>query len=239
MANSIAIGMPLIECMFSRFFVGWTQLQGTEEIPKKFEVGNVIAGAYDKIARWFLEETDRDVLLTMEQDHLYPPNLFERVANYDLEQFPIVGAHYNTRAEPFQPVAGVPYPEHWNDADVWEGNWDPIRATPPWPSLDKAWRKEGKLQRVLFVGLGCTAISRRVLEDWPKDRPYFMDDYWGPLQVHRSCDVRFCHEAAKIGYPTFLDCGLRLPHMTVRPITDENHDAELRQQATRLGLAVP
>ena len=234
--NRIAIGMPLIEAMFSRFFVGFMQVQDMEPVPKRYEVGNVIAGAYEKIVGWFLEETDADVLLTVEQDHLFPPNLLERVRNYDMKEFPIIGAHYRARAEPHQVVAGVPYPEDWNREEVWEGHWDDIRATPPWPSLERAWREEGKLQRVLFVGLGCTAISRRVLEDFPKDRPYFADDWWEPLAAHRSCDVRFCHEAMKIGYPTFLDCGLRIPHLTVRPITDEDGDAHLARKAAELGI---
>lgn len=235
--NRIAVGMPLIEAMFSRFFVGWNQIAGMEALPKRFETGNVIAGAYEKIARWFLEETDADVLLTMEQDHLYPPNLLERVANYDMGQFPIVGAHYCMRAEPHQVVAGVPYPDDWERREVWEGDWSGIRATPPWPTLERRWKEEAKLQRVLFVGLGCTAISRAVLEDWPKDRPYFLDDWWDELAAHRSCDVRFCHEAMQLGYPTFLDCGLRLPHLTVRPITDAEFWATLERKARELGIS--
>jgi len=234
--NRIAFGMPLLEMMFSRFHVGFMDVEGMAALPRKYEIGNVIAGAYENIARWFLEDTDADVLLTLEQDHLFPPNLLERVQNYDMGEFPIVGAHYHQRAEPYTVVAGVPYPEDWAREEVWDGDWTGIRATPPWPSLEHAWRTEGKLQRVLFVGLGCTAISRAVLEDWPKDEPYFLDDWWDGLAKHRSCDVRFCHRAAQLGYPTFLDCGLRLPHMTVRPITEGDSDALLERRARELGI---
>lgn len=235
--NRIAIGMPLIEAMYSRFFVGWTAIDGMEPVPKRFETGNVIAGAYEKIARWFVEETDADVLLTMEQDHLYPPNLLERIGNYDMRQFPIIGAHYVTRAEPHHVVVGVPYPEAWNREEVWEGDWTGIRATPPWPSLERTWQEAARLQRVLFVGLGCTAISRAVLEDWPKDEPYFLDDWWPELAAHRSCDVRFCHRAMQLGYPTFMDYGLRIPHMTVRPITEADFWSTMEKRAQELGIA--
>jgi hypothetical protein len=188
------------------------------------------------MTRWFLEETDADVLLTMEIDHLYPRNLIERIQNYDMEQFPIIGALYYTRYAPHQTVPAVPYPEDWNKPEVWDGDWTDICATPLWPSLEKQWRDEGKLNRVLFVGLGCTAISRRVLEDWPKNEPYFMDDYWEPMMSHRSCDVRFCHKALKLGYPTYLDCGLVLPHIGIQEVTDTTHRDHLKKKAAELGL---
>lgn len=234
--NSIAVGMPLVEMMYSRFFDGWTQLKGMEDVPKKLVIGNVIAGAYEQIARWFLEERSEDILLTLEQDHRYPPNLLERIANYSPEH-PIVGALYYTRAEPFQPVPGVPMPDDWNKPGVWEGDWSDIRATPLWPSLERDWRQRGELQRVLFTGLGCTAIRREVLEAWDKSIPYFADDWWPPLQVHRSCDVRFMHEALKLGFPTYLDCGLVLPHMTVREVTSETYWQRLEARARELGIS--
>jgi hypothetical protein len=233
-AKSIAIGMPLVEMMFSRFFEGFLELEGVQDCPRKLVIGNVIAAAYEQIARWFVEETTCDYLLTLEQDHRFPRNLLARVANYE---DPIVGALYYTRHEPHQPVPGVPYPEDWNRPEVWAGDWSGIRATPLWPSLERDWRQEGGLNRVLFTGLGCTAIRRDVLEDWPKDRPYFADDWWPELGVHRSCDVRFCHEAAKLGHFTYLDCGLVLPHMTVREVTAETYWTGLRKRARELGLS--
>src|SRR6266480_7460708 len=103
--NSIAIAIPAVEQMYARVLVNWLQLDPSpKDCPMKVEYGNVIAGAYDKMARWFLEETDADVLLTLEIDHLYPRNLLERVANYDMENFPIIGSLYYTRYEPYQPV---------------------------------------------------------------------------------------------------------------------------------------
>lgn len=227
--------MPLVESMTSRFFEGWTRLQLPPGTPLKLVIGNIIGSAYDQIARWFLEETDADILLTLEQDHLFPANLLERVANYGPDA-PVVGAYYNTRHEPHQPVAGVPMPEDWNRPELWEGEWGEHRATPPWPSLWKEWKRLGQLQRVLFVGLGCTAIRREVLELWPKDRPFFMDDYWEPLATHRSCDVYFCWQAARLGFPILLDCGLRLPHLTVRPITDDDYWRQLEKRARQLGI---
>lgn len=232
--NTIAIGMPLVESMSSRFFESWLETKIPFEVPKKVVIGGMIPGAYDMIARWFLEETDCDVLLTMEQDHRFPANVLERVANYEE---PIIGAHYYTRYPPFRSVASVPHPEDWNTPGVWAGNWSNIRPTPIWPSLDRQWRREGTLNRVLWVGLGCTAIRRDVFEDWPKNEPYFMDD-WDPDQArHRSCDVRFCNIAAKLGFPTHLDAGMVLPHMTVQEITAETYESDLRQKATKLGIS--
>ena len=237
MPNSLAIAIPAVEQMYARVLVNWLQMKPAPgSFPMKVEYGNVIACAYDKMARWFVEETDADVLVTMELDHLYPRNVLERIQGYDMNKFPIVGAMYYTRYEPYPPVPGVPYPEDWNKPGVWEGDWDAIKATPIWPSLEKQWIAQGKLQRVLFTGLGCTAISRKVFEDWDKSKPYFADDWWGPLATHRSCDVYFMHNALKLGYPTFLDCGLTLPHIGIQEVTDKTHWEHLEKRARELGL---
>ena len=76
-----------------------------------------------------------------------------------------------------------------------------------------------------------------MLEDWDKSKPYFMDDYWEPLQVHRSCDVRFCHEAAKLGHYTYLDCAMVLPHVGIQEVTDTTYWEALEKKAKELGIA--
>ena len=122
--NSIAIAIPAVEQMYSRVLLNWLNLKPSPgQFPLRIEYGNVIAAAYDKMSRWFLEETKADVLLTMEIDHLYPENFIKRVQNYDMEKFPIVGALYYTRYAPYAPVPGVPYPEDWDKEEVWNGNW--------------------------------------------------------------------------------------------------------------------
>lgn len=229
--NSIAVGFPVWESVVSHFFQSVIELEIPPGIPRKVIIGNLIAEQHERIARWFVEETQADYLLLLEQDHRFPRNLLARVANY---QEPIIGAMYYTRMEPHYPVALVPRPEHWERPGVWEGQWEDVELTPLWPSLEDCYR-QGGINRVCAVGMGCIAIRRDVLEEWPKDRPYFANHY--EFEKYWTDDVWFCCQAAQLGWATFVDNDLEIPHMGLRDVDYRVHRAHLERRAMELGVS--
>jgi hypothetical protein len=63
--------------------------------------------------------------------------------------------------------------------------------------------------------LGCTSITRRVLEQWDRDSidMFNIDHRFG------SHDLWFCwHARHKHGFNVFVDTGLRCTHLTETPI---------------------
>lgn len=247
--STIAIAMPLVEAMYSRFFERWLTLElpPPSQLPRHVEVGGAITDARNRCVRWFLEETDAERLLFLDQDHPFPVNLLERVANY-VE--PVVGALYYGRHEPYHPIAIVPHPR-WDGGDgvmvknlwqlpsIWRGEgWEADKLTYLWPGLESAWRQEGALNQVLAVGAGCMAIRRDVLTGWPQGRPWFTFETTGAGQAVGE-DVYFCREARRAGHDVFLDSGVVLPHLTVRSITHADYIAHLRRRATEAGIPGP
>jgi hypothetical protein len=230
MANTIAVGFPVWQSVASPFFRSVMELELPPDVPRKVIEGNIVADQHDRIARWCVEETTADYLLLLEQDHRFPPNLLERVANYDQ---PVVGALYYTRMEPYWPVALVPRPEFWNRVEVWEGQWDEVELTPLWPTLEDRIRGHG-LNSVCAVGMGCIAIRRDVLEDAPKGEPYFADHY--EFGKHWSDDVWFCCRALQRGYEVYVDGDLELPHLGLRDVDFRTHRTHLERRAAELRL---
>jgi cellulose synthase/poly-beta-1,6-N-acetylglucosamine synthase-like glycosyltransferase len=249
-SNSIALGFPMLETCFARFFaaiVEHLELPPPSVVPRHCEIGSIVPDARNNIVRWFLEETRADYLILVDQDHRLPSNLLERVANYEE---PVVGALYYARTEPHSPIALVPNPRRqrpdgepvnlWNDPAVWGGNWEVDSLVPLWPSLEKDWRAEGKINRVLVVGGGCLAIRRDVLEAWPRELPWFNFSYVAGAGAHRAAtvgeDVWFCRECARQGHGVYLDAGVKIPHMAVREVDDTTYWARLQRMALELGL---
>lgn len=229
MPNSIAIACPVWESVSSWYVKSiWEDMEIPPGTPKRMEVGNLIAEQHERMARWFVEDTTADYLLFLEQDHRFPRNLLERVANYT---DPIVGALYWTRMEPHWPVALVPKPDYWHTPGAWEGQWEGIELTPLWPSLEDEYRKGG-INSVCAVGMGCTAIRRDVLEEWPKDRPYFANHY--EFGKHWTDDVWFCAQALQLGRKVYVDCDLEIPHMGLRDVDYRIHRAYLERRAAEL-----
>jgi hypothetical protein len=229
--NSIAVGCPVWQSVSSQYAKSlWEELEIPSGTPKRMEIGNLIAEQHERIARWFVEETRADVLLLLEQDHRFPRNLLERVANYTE---PVVGALYYARHEPYFPVALVPKPDDWNKPGVWEGEWEDVELTPLWPSLEEEYRKGG-LNSVCAIGMGCIAIRRDVLEEWPKGAPYFANHYG--FGKYWTDDVWFCCRALQRGYRIYVDCDLQIPHIAEREVNHGVHMAYLERRAMELGL---
>lgn len=232
MSRSVAVGFPVWQSVDSPFFESVMELELGPDVRRKVIRGNLVAEQHERIARWFLEETTAEILLVLEQDHRFPRNLLERVREYDA---PVVGALYYTREEPYWPVALVPRPPAHELDRVWRGDWSGIELTPLWPSLEDAYRERRDLCRVSAVGMGCMAIQREVLEDWPKSEPYFANhhesgEYW-------TDDVWFCARAQQLGHEVFVDTGVEIPHLGLRDVDHRTHRSHLERRAMELGIA--
>jgi hypothetical protein len=236
MPNTIAVGFPVWQSVASPFFQSVMELELPPDVPRKVIEGNLVAEQHERIARWFVEETAADYLLLLEQDHRFPPNLLERAANYT---DPVVGALYYTRMEPYWPVALVPRPPYWERPEVWRGDWHDVELTPLWPSLEDSWtgRAPGGsrgLYAVCAIGFGCVAIRRDVLEDAPKDEPYFQNHY--EFGKWWTDDVWFCCRALQRGYGVFVDTEVEIPHMGLRDVDHRTHRTHLERRAAELRL---
>lgn len=231
--NSIAVGFPCWQSVATPFFQSVMELELPPEVPRKVIEGNLVAEQHERIARWFVEETDADTLLVLEQDHRFPRNLLARVAQYEDA---VVGALYYTRMEPYWPVALVPKPDFMDRPEVWRGQWEGIELTPLWPTLEDEYRAQPGLHQVCAVGFGCVSIRRDVLEDWPKNEPYFQNHY--EFGKWWTDDVWFCCRALQMGHDVFVDTEVELPHMGLRDVDYRTHRTHLERRAMELGLPV-
>ena len=234
MTRSIALGLPCWQSVATPYYASVMGLEIPPGTPVNVLEGNLVAEQHERIARWFVEETSAEVLVLLEQDHRFPANLLGRVAEYE---DPVVGALYYSRREPYFPVALVPrppLPEHVDSETVWRGDWSEIELTPLWPSLEDQLRGEPGLHPVCAVGMGCIAIQRQVLEDWPKSEPYFADHY--EFDRYWTDDVWFCCRALQLGHGVYLDTGVELPHMGLRDVDHRTHRTHLELRAMELGV---
>jgi hypothetical protein len=226
----VLIGIPLLEFMYSRFFSGWLKMRlgGSEVIDVS---GAYIYDAHNGIISEALKRPHWEYLLFLEQDHLYPPNLVERVSNYSE---PIIGAPYFLRHPPHPCCVLVPKDEIAEDPRAWVGDWryGDARFLKPSEAVDLI--RQGKLQRVLGVGMGCTAIRRDVLEGWPKDEPIFQ----APIEGGHifTDDVWFCRRASQLGYAIFADGGLAIPHIGPQLVGLETHLEAIERIAREQGM---
>ena len=248
--NRLIILCPHGELLYGRFFAEWTRLamwvmrHGKDLVVDIIcETGHGFPDPHNRCVQRALKRRDWKYAVVMEQDHVFPSNVLERVAGYE---DPVVGAFYCQRLDPFWPVSIVPKPEHWDDPGMWRGEgWAKERQTFLWPTLMREWLAKGELQQVLALGMGLTAIRRDVLEAFP-ERPFFHpsgeDDAQG-----MTFDVLFCRDARRLGFDVYQDFGIELPHITPHPITSQDHMAAMHRkmalqqaslQAQRPNLAV-
>lgn len=229
----LAIGIPIGPTVRDKFFRGWLTLK-THQVDVIPAVGHYTTNAHNFIVREFLKLPGVDRLLLLETDHLFPPNLLERVSYYDA---PIVSAVYNLREEPHEMAAYIPQPEYEGSKRVWAGDWSGAQCRFPSPSLQLEWMQRNQLFPVLAVGMGCCSIDREVLEAFPKDEPPFQspivngeivtDDFW------------FCRRAAQLGFPIHVDGAVHTPHLGDQLVTVETRLKYLEGEAFKAGLLDP
>jgi len=226
--NRVLVGLPLLEQVYAEFMVNFMSLGVPFDrlIPI---TAAYVQQAHNEIVRQALQRRDWEYLLMLEHDHLLPSNLLQRVAGYSE---PVVGALYFLRRPPHNPCALIPADGH-DDPGTWAGLWEYERVQWLNPGRTVQAIEEGRLYRVCAVGMGCTAIRRDVLEAFGAELPFQVPYEGGDLL---SDDVWFCRRAAQLGFEVYLDGGLVLPHLAVRPVHVDTHFEHLERRARELGL---
>ncbi len=137
-------------------------------------------------------EQEKDWLLFIDDDHVFPTNICSRLLSHDVG---VVGSLYLQRQKPFIPIAYMAKTEDQ-------------RYIP----LDLTLCEPDELVEVVAVGTGGmlirTEVFHRMREVWPKPDPY-------PYFEHgvASEDLIFCDKAREMGFPVYVDTGIRLGHM--------------------------
>lgn len=154
--------------------------------------GTGIVGQRNGLVRLALSQGAEWVLF-VDDDHILPQNALERLMAH---RVPVVGALFVTKKPPHIPTAKY---RHANDD--WRGiTVDEIVA--------------GGLRAVDGIGMGCTLIQREVLE--AVGDPWFQGNQLRAGQLGE--DLWFCGQARDKGFPVYVDCDLRIPHLTIASV---------------------
>lgn len=175
---------------YSLFGVSLTELAG--HVPPntalKWWLGSDRIRGRNTVAGWALE-AGAEWLMFIDDDHVFPTNIVNRLLSHDVG---IAGALYVQRQSPFAPIAYM--------ARTDDGFYVPLDLTLCEPD---------QLVEVVACGTGGMLIRsevfRRMLEDDP-NRPFFEHNV-------ASEDLLFCDRARQLGFPVYVDVGVRLGHM--------------------------
>ena len=172
--------------------------------------GPSLAGKRNLVVREFLDKSDADALLFIDDDQDFDPDLCERmVASFDPDERPILSALImaeRTSAQlPIGPACTIRH--------------DGQFIIPPFIPKEQHWQ-------VATVGTGCVLIHRRVLEalrdEYADDAfPWFKhsqhDGPDGPEEM--SEDYVFSLRCAKAGFPLYVDTTIEVGHVKKRTLT--------------------
>lgn len=195
--KQLAVVIPCYRWSHTRFWMNLFQVRGMPGTLINIIDNHYVPDACNKGVADCLRDPHWDRLLIVEQDNTLPPDTFERHASYTQD---VVASLYAARYAPYYPTArktaGPGYPE-WSDF-------------------------EPGLQRVVSVPLGCTSISRRVLEEWKPGLRLFEMGYSGDGErvLH---DAWFSHYAQVQGFELWADADHRVGHLgdvDVTPYSD-------------------
>lgn len=226
----LIVGMPMGDMIYPEFFTAFLGIKrgGIEFLTAGAMMIHV---AHNHLIKEALKRQGWDYLVFLETDHIMPPNFLERISYYDA---PVVGATYFLRDAPHSPCVHVPIEEFVNSDRVWSGHWKAGESTVPSPSHIHGWLQRNQLFRVLAVGMGCTAIRRDVLEEWPKDEPWFAMPLEGGSPM--TDDIYFCRRASQLGHEIYLDAGMPIGHIGKRLVSIETHFEHYEREARIAGL---
>ena len=154
-------------------------------------------------------------VVVIEADMILPKNALLKHAMHTDD---IVGSVYVQHSPPFLINA------QWQAADG-SRKWG--HPTP------ESWRgifdQGPALVKCDVVGLGCTSIARKVIEEWPEDTLMFWNDYsrddkGDPTTLGEvSHDVWFCTHARDLGYNVYLDTSIQCAQLTEGEVTVANY----------------
>ena len=155
----------------------------------------VVDWARNNLARAALAKKEYTHFLWLDCDHVFNPDLLERLLSHKLTGPYLVSALYFARMEPHLPIVYVKS----KDEDPYKHY--PLVEVPP------------TLIHADAVGFGACLMSREVLEVVPE--PWFTVDY------RAGEDIAFCVKAKQYGVQIYCDGAYKLGHVGGYPIITE------------------
>lgn len=193
---------------------------GKEKMRFNSEFGDgLVYHARNKLAKWFLEQTDAEWSLWMDDDMIPPigrPDWFKWVGNMRVD-YPneIAGRHVVNRLMSHQKtmVGACYFSRQLNgNAMYHEGKNNAEEDA-------KARRVPNEIRPTEWVGTGCLLVHRSVYLDIQKKQPELAPsgarnhwDFFLPLS-NQGEDVAFCQRAKAAGHEVFVDLGLQPHHV--------------------------
>ena len=185
-----SIGIPCADtARYSAFADSLANLRTPPDTPIRFAIGTWRHKGRNQLVSWMLE-ADEEWLLMVDDDHVFAPDLLERLLSHDVD---IVAALCLRRDEPYSPFCFT--------ESVGPGVYSPV---------DLRNHAEDELLRVRAVGTGAMLIRRRVFKVIP--------DPWFTITDTSGEDMRFCDAVYEEGIPVYCDLGARLGHLTTAAI---------------------
>ena len=198
--KKIALALPVTDATIPiNFFKSFCMMDFPEVemfFPKfGFHPGDIAKVRNDLVKRAIYEDCTHIVF--MDTDQVYrTADIIPRLLEHDKD---IVGGKVHRRYHPFEPIlqrGGL----HVPDDEILKGGLIPVDST----------------------GAGCLAINLDVFVEL--DKPWFktVTDEEGEVEVGE--DVHFCRKAKKAGFEIFVDCDVKIGHLTTWEVDWETYE---------------
>ncbi len=197
-------------------------LQGEWQRKRVVEIISILSGpkldsTRNSIFRIWLDNTTASHLLMVDTDMLLPANLIDLLLAHDKD---IVGGLAFTgigAASVITPAVRVI---------------EEINGT---PSIQPLWDyPTNTLVQVAAVGAACMLVKREVAEGVLEARGPDHPMPWFAYGMHNNVeigeDIAFCLTAGKVGFETWVDTSLIIPHDKSRFITDQEYALSLSRE---------
>ncbi len=151
------------------------------------------AHARNAICQEFLKQSQdaEDVVVMMDADHQYPPNVVERLAGHGKGVVAALAA--SKGLVPFLCAFKRAADGQLYNLTEWERD---------------------EVAECTVVGTGCIAIRRWVLEQLEHCKPSWFRYLYGGYAFEPTEDMYFGYECEKAGIPHYIDTGVWIPHLT-------------------------
>lgn len=184
----VVAGTPYTDQMYSAVTANWLNIR---PMPERWlsAIGSYLPEAHNGLVKQFLEETDADRLVIIEDDLALRPNIFARCRTHQAD---VVTGLYVARRPPYNPLA-------YEDLDEESGACFAIQ--PARMSELLATPREHPIES---CGTGILSVHRRVLEaiPWPwfEASPAALEG-----QGFGGHDFMFCAKVKRAGFRLALD----------------------------------
>lgn len=178
--------------------------------------GPKVDDARNILIKTWLTESDSPRLLMVDTDMVLPPDSIKRLVSHNKD---IVG--------------GLAFSAGWS---TMRPTLHVITATEEGlPTISIMWDyPENSLVQVDATGGACLMITRKAAMAIWEARGLDHPMPWFAFGMHNGVpigeDVAFCLTAGKLGFKTYVDTGLVVPHVKPQPMTEEQYVRSLMQE---------